>query len=82
MRYKSCIYFLRVVINNIRAVITKIVSDNKYRIYTRMPEPKGKKAKKGLALVIFVGFVKDNAAKSSIRYSENHASFFVQNRRK
>ena len=32
--------------------------------------------------VIFVAFVEDNATMSSIRYSENCVSYFVQNRRK
>ena len=32
--------------------------------------------------IIFVAFVEDNAAMSSIRYFENHVSYFVQNRRK
>ena len=31
--------------------------------------------------IIFVAFVKDNATMSSIRYFENHVSYFVQNRR-
>ena len=31
---------------------------------------------------IFVAFVEDNATISSIPYFENHASYFVQNRRK
>ena len=31
---------------------------------------------------IFVAFVEDNATMSSIRYFENHVSYFVQNRRK
>ena len=31
---------------------------------------------------IFVAFVEDNATISSIRYFENHATYFVQNRRK
>ena len=31
---------------------------------------------------IFVAFVEDNATMSSIRYFENHASYYVQNRRK
>ena len=31
---------------------------------------------------IFVAFVEDNATESSIRYVENHVSYFVQNRRK
>ena len=30
----------------------------------------------------FVAFVEDNATMSSIRYFENHLSYFVQNRRK
>ena len=32
--------------------------------------------------IVFVAFVKDNATMSSIRYFENHVSYFVQNRRK
>ena len=31
---------------------------------------------------VFVAFVQDNATMSSIWYFENHASYFVQNRRK
>ena len=30
----------------------------------------------------FVAIVEDNATMSSIRYFENHVSYFVQNRRK
>ena len=30
---------------------------------------------------IFIAFVKDNATMSSIRYFENHVSYFVQNQR-
>ena len=33
-------------------------------------------------LILFVAFVEDNATMSSIRYFENHVSYFVQNRRK
>ena len=33
-------------------------------------------------LDIFVAFVEDNATMSSIRYFENHVSYFVQNQRK
>ena len=32
--------------------------------------------------ILFVAFVEDNATISSTRYFENHASYFVQNRRK
>ena len=32
--------------------------------------------------VVFVAFVEDKATMSSVRYFENHASYFVQNRRK
>ena len=32
--------------------------------------------------LVFVAFVEDNATMSSIRYFENHVSYFVQNRRK
>ena len=32
--------------------------------------------------IIFVAFVEDNGTISSIRYFENHVSYFVQNRRK
>ena len=31
---------------------------------------------------IYVAFVEDNAAMGSIRYFENHVSYFVQNRMK
>ena len=31
---------------------------------------------------VFVAFVEDHATTSSVRYFENHASYFVQNRRK
>ena len=31
---------------------------------------------------VFVAFVEDNATMSSVRYFENHVSYFVQNRRK
>ena len=34
------------------------------------------------AVLIFVAFVEDNATMTSIRYFENHVSYFVQNRRK
>ena len=32
--------------------------------------------------LVFVVFVEDNATMSSIRFSDNHVSYFVQNRRK
>ena len=32
--------------------------------------------------LVFVAFVKDNATMSSIRYFENHVSYFVQNQMK
>ena len=32
--------------------------------------------------LVFVAFVEDNATMSSTRYFENHALYFVQNRRK
>ena len=31
---------------------------------------------------VIVAFVEDNASMSSLRYFENHVSYFVQNRRK
>ena len=31
---------------------------------------------------IFVAYIEDNATMSSIRYFENHVSYFVENRRK
>ena len=31
---------------------------------------------------MYMAFVEDNASMSSIRYFENHVSYFVQNRRK
>ena len=33
-------------------------------------------------IIVFVEFIEDNATMSSIRYFENHVSYFVQNRRK
>ena len=35
-----------------------------------------------LHFFFYVAFVEDNATMSSIRYFENNASYFVQNRRK
>ena len=35
-----------------------------------------------IAIHMIVTYVEDNATMSSIRYFENHVSYFVQNRRK
>ena len=34
------------------------------------------------SVAVFVAFVEDNATIGSIRYFENHVSYYVQNRRK
>ena len=52
------------------------------KVGQRIKKEKKKKKRPGQTGNIFVAFVEDNATMSSIRYFENHASYFVQNRRK
>ena len=49
---------------------------------TTVPFPNFKTSKQIGKDIIFVAFVEDSATMSSIRYFENHVSYFVQNRRK
>ena len=65
----------------LRAVWKKLVSYGAERVVPQKDRTSAF-AKRPKLFAIFVAFVEDNTTMSLIRYFENYASYFVQNRRK
>ena len=77
---KLCIYIDHIIIEVLQGTILNLYFF--FQLPVSVKAHAGSSKSHSVTALVFVAFVEDNATMSSIRYFENHASYFVQNRRK